>query len=298
MPVLFNFINKDAKMLEVLSLLFAGAVLPFIYYFGNTVNNKDFNKFVQYSTTNCNIFYDFARYMAKNYIFCDTPYSQNQKKSKDKNLLYSKQEFANLLEVNFSNIFESKMIRKRFIEFVNKHQARALSEVTLKKEAPKKSPSYNEASVVLTVDKKDSRKQREVAIEDPSNSLGSKAARIAQQKQKSNKYSVIEAAQTGFKESFRSKHNSSNGNLKKFKEDAEEILILKQNESNRLMPNTKDKDLNKYRMDDTINISRNPNLSVEDDTNRFDTDQNNFKFEITNHFGAKLIEFFQNEILK
>lgn len=239
--------------------------------------------------------------MAKNYIFCETIYSKNSKKSKDKNFAYSKQEFANLLEENYSSIFESKIIRKRFIEFVNKHQARALSEVTLKKEAPKKAPSYNEPSVNLTVVKNGPNKKiEEEADNDSSNiPLGFKAARIAQLKQKSNKYSVIEAARSDFKESYRSLHNSSSGNLKKFKEDADEELNAKQeSNNNRLMPGSKDKDMNKYRMDDTINISRNPNLSVEDDTNKFDIEQNNFKFEITNHFGSKLIEFFQNEIVK
>lgn len=64
--------NKDPKFLEVYSLQLAGAILPFVYYFGSTINDKDFIKFVKFSTTNSNIFYDFARYMAKNYVFNGT----------------------------------------------------------------------------------------------------------------------------------------------------------------------------------------------------------------------------------
>ena len=53
----------------MLSLQLAGSILPFVYYFEQQLQDKDFDKFISYATTNWNIFFDFARFMSKNYIF-------------------------------------------------------------------------------------------------------------------------------------------------------------------------------------------------------------------------------------
>jgi hypothetical protein len=47
-----QFHKKEPKTLEVLSLLLAGAILPFVYYFENQFYDKDFENFTKFSTTN------------------------------------------------------------------------------------------------------------------------------------------------------------------------------------------------------------------------------------------------------
>lgn len=64
-----QFHKKEPKTLEVLSLQLAGAILPFVYYFEKELEDKDFETFTQYATTNSNIYFDFARFISKNYIF-------------------------------------------------------------------------------------------------------------------------------------------------------------------------------------------------------------------------------------
>lgn len=64
-----QFHKKEPKTLEVLSFQLASAILPFVHYFEDEITDSDFDRFSQYATTNCNIFYDFARYISKNYLF-------------------------------------------------------------------------------------------------------------------------------------------------------------------------------------------------------------------------------------
>ena len=160
--------------------------------------------------------------------------------------------------------------------------------------------NVNDPPSSTTKERKGGNKIKEENIIDVSKSqIGRKADKLAQAKQKSNKYSVLEAASSEIKESYKSSNYNSNGNVKKFKEDNEEtVKINKVVDTNRLMPNIREIEGNKFRMDDTINISRNPNLSVNEGTYQLDNEENYFKFEITNHFGAKLIEYLQNEIVK
>ena len=65
----YQYHRKDPKMLEVLSLLLAGAVLPFVYYLKRDLVDPDFEKFTDYATTNCDIFFDFSRFVSKNICF-------------------------------------------------------------------------------------------------------------------------------------------------------------------------------------------------------------------------------------
>jgi hypothetical protein len=50
-----------------------------------------------------------------------------------------------------------------------------------------------------------------------------------------------------------------------------------------------------YRMDDTINLVRNPNLSVEADPNNPDLSDDDFRKEIEDHFGPKLLALFSQK---
>ena len=58
-----KFYRKHPQLLEVLSFLLAGVILPFVYYFKDKfLEDKNFIEFKKYATTNSNIFFDFARY--------------------------------------------------------------------------------------------------------------------------------------------------------------------------------------------------------------------------------------------
>lgn len=64
-----QFHRKEGNMLEVLSILLSGAILPFIHYFEEQMRDTEFYRFKQFATTNANIFWDFTRYLVKHYIF-------------------------------------------------------------------------------------------------------------------------------------------------------------------------------------------------------------------------------------
>ena len=65
----FQFHKKEPRTLEVLSLQLAGTILPFISFCKDDEGEEDYDTLVKLSTTNGNIFYDFARYINKNYLF-------------------------------------------------------------------------------------------------------------------------------------------------------------------------------------------------------------------------------------
>ena len=141
-----QFHKKNKKLLEVLTLLLAGPILPFIHFFEEKLaDDKEFLQFKQYATTNSNIFYDFARYMSKNYIFYVNKADPNFSKSKNK--LHTKPEFEKLLKENANNIFDARVIRRRFLEFVNKHMARALSEAPVNMNSKRISAQYVDPNV-------------------------------------------------------------------------------------------------------------------------------------------------------
>ena len=64
-----QFHKKDQKTLEVLSIQLASAILPYVYYYRQDTTDAKFKEFEKYATTNINIFYDFARYIHKKYLF-------------------------------------------------------------------------------------------------------------------------------------------------------------------------------------------------------------------------------------
>lgn len=130
----------------MLSLTLAGAILPFVIYFDPKFNeDKEFIQFKEFATTNVNIFYDFARYMSKNYIFyVDKSNPHFKKEDKNTSTYYSSDELKDLLKDNFNNIFDPRVIRRRFLEFVNKHMARALSFAQLDKNAKRVSSKYTD----------------------------------------------------------------------------------------------------------------------------------------------------------
>jgi hypothetical protein len=47
-----QFHKKEPKTLDVLSLVLAAAILPFVFYFENQFDDKDFENFTKFSTTN------------------------------------------------------------------------------------------------------------------------------------------------------------------------------------------------------------------------------------------------------
>ena len=66
----YIFDKRDDKTLEILSVHYAGSILPLVYYFQDDMqDDEEFNIFFKNCTTNIHVFFDFARYMNKNYIF-------------------------------------------------------------------------------------------------------------------------------------------------------------------------------------------------------------------------------------
>lgn len=84
--------------------------------------------------------------MSKNYLFYTPSDGDGKSKRPNKNKRFTKAQFKDMLDHNYYSVFDSKVIRKRFLEFVNKHMARALSEAPLKAEPKHESPTYFEAT--------------------------------------------------------------------------------------------------------------------------------------------------------
>jgi hypothetical protein len=124
-----QFSSKDPNMLRVLAYHFSSAILPLVEKFYSTLKGTKYEK---YATTNVNIFYDYARYICKNYLF----YVPNDQKRKKKN--FTDREFASLMKNNYSYVFEPKVIRKKFIEFCSNDEGRALNDAPMKKEMMRK----------------------------------------------------------------------------------------------------------------------------------------------------------------
>jgi len=117
---------KDENMRNVLATYFSGAILPFIEYHQIDIGeDPEFGKFKAFATNNCKIFYDFTRFMLRNYIFNET--SRTSMILKKERI--SKKEFITILEEAKDFIFQSKMVVKKFREFVNGHKKRALKKV-------------------------------------------------------------------------------------------------------------------------------------------------------------------------
>ena len=131
-----KFYKNDKKMLKTFSILFSWAIIPFIYYLQEDLGgDPEFDKFFDFSTTNWEIFFDFSRYMCKNYVFV---VSQRNSKRKyfwinsnigAKKEYFKKKEFGALLRDSYTYVFESKSIRKKFLEFVHRHKERALTKI-------------------------------------------------------------------------------------------------------------------------------------------------------------------------
>mmetsp|Transcript_16365 Transcript_16365/g.14285 ORF Transcript_16365/g.14285 Transcript_16365/m.14285 type:complete len:199 (-) Transcript_16365:1177-1773(-) len=115
-------------MLEVLSIQYAGALLPFIYYYQEKLEaNPEYKHLYKCCTTNYCVFLDFARYMCKHYIFVVN--------SRDPKLAgkteFKTKYFEKLLKESFANVFELKTIRKRFIKFCDDYPERVLTKPSM-----------------------------------------------------------------------------------------------------------------------------------------------------------------------
>ena len=129
------FERKDDIILSILGDLLAGAIIPLVLYLKEEAKgNQDFEMFMRYATTNHNIFYDFARYVSKNYIFENNWITESSgKHTKNifnlgtKERFLNREEFKEAIKEIYPTIFEPKMIRRRFLEFVSRHEERALN---------------------------------------------------------------------------------------------------------------------------------------------------------------------------
>ncbi|CAI2361781.1 unnamed protein product [Moneuplotes crassus] len=123
--------KDDPFILEILSLIFSNAILPFISSC-NVEYDDDFERFELFCTTNIRIFFDFARFICKNYLF------KNNKESERKIQKLTKREFQKRIDDHFNLIFNPKQIRIKFMMFVNRHQDRALSRISERQPAFKR----------------------------------------------------------------------------------------------------------------------------------------------------------------
>ena len=291
-----QFHKKEPKMLEVLSLQLAGAVLPFVHYFQPTLKDKDFENFVKYATTNSNIFYDFARYISKNYIFYVSPTDAKSKKN-PKNKRYTKREFARLLDEIYSNIFEPKVIRKRFLEFVNKHLARALSEAPMKLGSSKISEKYDTSDFqVFGGSVSEMKKQKINQLKDQTSYRDNLNAYTHQElgRQPSNKYAYDSGEHPQpwdlsiATDQWRNRQYK--GGSKRYREDYDNQGMAHNPLKTESFSEFEERQATKYRMDDTINIVRNPNLSVEWEHYPRAEEDAEFELELRENYGSKLLE--------
>lgn len=66
----YVFHRKDKNMLNILGVYFSGAILPQVeYHLEDMGGDPEFDKFRSNAITNSEIFYHFARFMVRNYIF-------------------------------------------------------------------------------------------------------------------------------------------------------------------------------------------------------------------------------------
>jgi len=107
------------------------------------------------------------------------------------------------------------VIRKRFLEFVNKHQARALSEAPIK-QIRKQSSKRMEPKEVSALQNKleESLNFKDYSKDYINPVVEMKANQISKLKGKSNKYSVIENTTSTMKDRYKSSGYSSNNTNK------------------------------------------------------------------------------------
>lgn len=126
------FYNRDPKMLKIFVLIFSGWILPFIEFTKEELNlQKDFRDFELSATTNPQIFTDFAKHIAQNFLFERDSISEYS--GRHQNLIFigsrkrilTKKQFLAILKEEYRYVLEPKFIRQKFIEFVDQHETKA-----------------------------------------------------------------------------------------------------------------------------------------------------------------------------
>lgn len=77
-----KFTKNDLSLLYALEMLSSWAIYPYVVYFEGkpeVVEDEDFVQYYEYATINQDIFFDFARYLTKNYIFYENSRSSTSK---------------------------------------------------------------------------------------------------------------------------------------------------------------------------------------------------------------------------
>ncbi|CAI2383451.1 unnamed protein product [Moneuplotes crassus] len=139
---------RDPYVILVMSLLFAGAILPFVDYYNETEHDgKDyeFSLFLQLATTNKYIFQSFSTYFADNYLFFNTP--AHEEKSE-----FTLREFENLCMNSYDLLFDPKKIRKLFLKFATNNKEKCLRRPS---ESESKSQHKSELYVVKKIESDD-----------------------------------------------------------------------------------------------------------------------------------------------
>ncbi|CAI2382943.1 unnamed protein product [Moneuplotes crassus] len=116
----YKFHRRDPATLEVLGVLFASAILPFInLLYEDLEGDEEFDHLVKNATTNSKVFIKFAKFMMKNYIFSS---SEKKERKKGQTVTYKPFKFKEKLANAFHYFFEIKTIRKRFLYFAMNHR--------------------------------------------------------------------------------------------------------------------------------------------------------------------------------
>ena len=300
-----KYYKREPNTLRVLSFLFSGAVLPFAHYFEDILKKNDFSK---YAISNSDIYFDFARFMCSNYIFNLSNSEEYPKKFKKKKQ-YTDREFMILLKKNYNYVFEPKSIRKKFLEFWNSDKERAL------KSTAKNSSKNVLGSMVGVLESQDQSIHSNFfnvddRLQDRESVVKMKATKIAKLRERSkpkddlnsftnakfsnNSNSKDELAGQRWQEKFI--ESNMKGGQKRYKEDLDdESHLYEVNDRDDSYIGFADQDETHYRMDDTINITRKSNLSVDHNTLENEEDKTEFGFEmqLRENFGEGLLNKLQ-----
>ncbi|CAI2383191.1 unnamed protein product [Moneuplotes crassus] len=118
-------------LLEVLASFLESSIIPFIEMCPDEGDDKKYTRFIKRATDNNQVYYEYAKYLCKKYIFEEKKrnrkYQQHQNYEHENNTEISREEFMQRIEVNSSIILDSRAIRGMFSEYLDKYWKKSMS---------------------------------------------------------------------------------------------------------------------------------------------------------------------------
>ncbi|CAI2384982.1 unnamed protein product [Moneuplotes crassus] len=275
------FYNKDKKLLKVMAEIYASAIIPFIQITKQDLKMyKDFRDFELAATTNPQIFHDFSKFMACEYLFERDSVSEYSGSSKR---ILNKKEFGELLLIKYKYVFEPRIIRRKFTEFVDSHEFQAFRNPTIFGD-PSIVPDSEQMSIRNTIDGEYLKGPfyKDNNVHDIPIPKSGKNSELLDQDFPKRRERV---------DKFKANRSDKKSKEKKaqYQEGGSGSAACLDNSSESEDPKSSK---TRYRADDTINLFRKSNLSFVGVTKDY-KNEDEFIKDLKRRYGSKLIALFK-----